>query len=116
MKIQDLFENGDHFTVKCITYYVGRRSKDTAKNIFDPFIKNVNKEMRALKGKWNGRDGYTFKREDQAKAAQDKMNELAGQWKQMLNDFPENKDFSLDAEVADKYFKDLKKSAINGIK
>lgn len=116
MKLQDLFESDDQFTVKRFTYFVGRRSKDAIKNIFDPFMKGLDKEMRALKGKWNGQDGYTFKHEDQAKTAQAKMDELTSQWEQMLRDFPENKDFNLDATVADKYFKDLKKSAITGVK
>ena len=111
MKLNELFENDSTFNVKRFSYFVGRRSKDVVKTIFDPFIKELDKEMRALKGKWNG-DGYVFKREDQAKAAQVKMDELSKQWSKMLSDFPEDKDFSLDAVIADKYFKDLKGSVL----
>lgn len=99
------------FTVVRFSLTSTKHSKEVVKNVFDPFVKMVDKEMKSLKGKWNGQNGYVFKDEEKAKQAQALMTGFNKEWQQMKNDYPEGDHPSLDSQVAIDYFERAKKKS-----
>ena len=107
MKLRTILEN-QVFDVKRFEYHIGSRDQNLIKTVFDPFVKLVDKEMKRLRGKWNGSDGYVFKSQTEYDIAKQAMNEYTGAWKKLLSDYPEgSKDYS--AATADDFFKHAKK-------
>lgn len=95
MKLVDLLEAVDPsrpHQVQGITWYLGKRDRETVKQVFDPFQKKFAAEMKALKGKWNGIDRtYDFKTAEQAATAEAKVAEMRAEFQQLLKDYPEDR-------------------------
>lgn len=98
-------------TVRRFANVASRHDKQIVKNVFDPFVKMVDKEMRALKGKWNGADGYDFTDPAKAEIAKDLMGKFNDEWYQMRKDYPEGERPNLDYLVAVDYFERAKKKS-----
>lgn len=99
----------DNLIVFKFPMHFGRRSNDFKKQIWNPFIDNMAKDMKALKGKWNGNNGFVFKTAEAAEKAQSIMDQYMKTWDIIIKDNPENS-INLDASVADEFFKQQKKS------
>jgi hypothetical protein len=113
MKLSQLIEGSEKITVaRPWSFHTGRRGKEFDKLYFNPFAKLVDSEMKRLKAKWNGSDGYEFKSQELADEGKQILDQFALEWKQLLADYPENA-HSLDASVADEYFKHLKKNKLD---
>ena len=93
MKLEQLFEEVDSkrpFQVAYISWHVGRRDPSVVKEVVNPFIKKAEKEMKALKGKWNAIDRtFDFKTEGESRAAEEKLKELRAEWQEIQTAFPE---------------------------
>lgn len=99
-------------TVLRFANVASRHDKQIVKNVFDPFVKMVDKEMRALKGKWNGADGgYDFTDPAKAEIAKDLMGKFNDEWYQMRKDYPEGERPNLDSVIAADYFERAKKKS-----
>ena len=98
-------------TVRRFANVASRHDKQIVKNVFDPFVKMVDKEMRALKGKWNGADGYDFTDPAKAEIAKDLMGKFNDEWYQMRKDYPEGERPNLDSVIAVDYFERAKKKS-----
>lgn len=85
-----LVEEMEGFVLARFSGYVGNRSSAFRKRVFDPYCKLVDKEMRSLKGRWDGRGGYVFKTQELLDAARPVMDKLNANWASILKENPEN--------------------------